>query len=193
MIKLPNIKTELLKMHYKKQVKSYKALLKELYNSKQCVKITDYFFINGQIDDDKVNLALIGSPKQLKNIIYNIEKNSGVIPQKVSDKFIHLYNNFTNRILGKTFCEELGIKTCPYCNRSYIYTLDKGSVRPQYDHFFNKNRYPYLAVSIYNLISPPSLIYFYLCSRPRGMGAITEKGHKKVADTFEVITDLHLI
>ena len=41
--------------------------------------------------------------------------------------------------------------------------------------------------------SPPSLIYFYLYPRRRGMGAITEKGHKKVADTFEVITDLYLI
>jgi len=42
-------------------------------------------------------------------------------------------------------------------------------------------------------ISPPSLIYFYLCPHQRGMGAIAEKGHKKVADTFEVITDLYLI
>ena len=48
----------------------------------------------------------------------------------------------------------LGISVCPYCNRQYITTAVYGrqSVRPQIDHFFCKKDYPYLALSINNLV-----------------------------------------
>ena len=47
------------------------------------------------------------------------------------------------------------IKTCPYCNLSYAHTIFRdsaGKVRPSLDHFFDKARYPFLAISLYNLI-----------------------------------------
>lgn len=49
---------------------------------------------------------------------------------------------------------ELGLKTCPYCNRQYITPIysDNGRVRGDIDHFFSKSKYPYLSMSIYNLI-----------------------------------------
>jgi hypothetical protein len=57
----------------------------------------------------------------------------------------------------------LGVEVCPYCNRQFITTLippedtsdekKKGSkTRPQLDHFKAKTKYPYLALSITNLI-----------------------------------------
>ncbi len=48
----------------------------------------------------------------------------------------------------------LGVSVCPYCNRQYITTVIHGrqSVRPQIDHFFCKKDYPYLALSINNLV-----------------------------------------
>ncbi len=48
----------------------------------------------------------------------------------------------------------LGVSVCPYCNRQYITTVAHGrqSVRPQLDHFHNKKDFPYLALSINNLI-----------------------------------------
>lgn len=52
-----------------------------------------------------------------------------------------------NRILKK-----LDIQTCPYCNRQYIITLRDKKVRPQFDHYYSKSDYPYLALSIFNLI-----------------------------------------
>ncbi len=50
--------------------------------------------------------------------------------------------------------ENLGIKTCPYCNRSYISFVknDEKKTRPQLDHFYPKAIYPFLACSFYNLI-----------------------------------------
>lgn len=48
----------------------------------------------------------------------------------------------------------LGVKVCPYCNRLFTTTVNaKGHrVRPQLDHFKNKSDYPFLALSINNLV-----------------------------------------
>lgn len=49
--------------------------------------------------------------------------------------------------------DELNIKVCPYCNRQYTFVVNKKKkISPQFDHFFNKSDYPYLALSFYNLI-----------------------------------------
>lgn len=50
--------------------------------------------------------------------------------------------------------------TCAYCNRLYIFTVEKGSgnnsqeriVRPVFDHWFPKDKYPILSISLFNLI-----------------------------------------
>lgn len=48
---------------------------------------------------------------------------------------------------------KLCVKVCPYCNRMYTTTLyGKKRIRPDFDHFYPKSRYPYLAVSLFNLI-----------------------------------------
>jgi hypothetical protein len=52
------------------------------------------------------------------------------------------------------FFNMLDIRTCPYCNRQYTFTLDEKNAKtaPEYDHFYDKADYPILAVSFYNLI-----------------------------------------
>ncbi len=51
--------------------------------------------------------------------------------------------------------KKIGVGVCPYCNRNYTNTVGtdntKGT-RFQYDHFFDKARYPYLALSFFNLV-----------------------------------------
>ena len=50
--------------------------------------------------------------------------------------------------------------TCVYCNRQYIFTVEKGNgmnsqeriVRPVFDHWFPKDKYPLLSISLFNLI-----------------------------------------
>lgn len=48
----------------------------------------------------------------------------------------------------------LNMNTCPYCNANFTFTIKSKKLksRPQFDHFFNKGRHPYLALSFYNLI-----------------------------------------
>ena len=48
--------------------------------------------------------------------------------------------------------KQLDVKVCPFCNRIYTTTLFNRSVRPAFDHFYPKSIYPYLAVSLFNLI-----------------------------------------
>ena len=47
---------------------------------------------------------------------------------------------------------QLQVPVCPFCNRIYTTTLFRESVRPAFDHFFPRSEYPYLAVSLFNLI-----------------------------------------
>ena len=50
---------------------------------------------------------------------------------------------------------ECGINVCPYCNINYTYTIsDKYNdyIRPDFDHFLPKSKYPILTLSLYNLI-----------------------------------------
>lgn len=53
---------------------------------------------------------------------------------------------------------QLGVKVCPYCNRMYTTTLfGEEKIRPDFDHFYPKSKYPYLAVSLFNLIPSCSM------------------------------------
>ena len=51
--------------------------------------------------------------------------------------------------------EKLGSDTCLYCNRNFTFTIrdgDHGIVRPEFDHFLPKSRFPYFSISFYNLV-----------------------------------------
>ena len=54
---------------------------------------------------------------------------------------------------GNVLVEKLGIWVCPYCNRNTIYNIKYGEQRTsELDHFYPKSKYPYFALSFYNLI-----------------------------------------
>jgi len=54
---------------------------------------------------------------------------------------------------GTWLAKTIGMKTCPYCNRQYTFTIyKKQEIRPQFDHFYPKSKFPYFALSFYNLI-----------------------------------------
>lgn len=62
------------------------------------------------------------------------------------------YEKVRKKILYKVL-NSLNISVCPYCNRQYIFGADNNrKVAAQFDHFYNKSKYPYLALSFYNLI-----------------------------------------
>ncbi|HEM3613753.1 TPA: hypothetical protein U1C23_000563 [Streptococcus suis] len=53
--------------------------------------------------------------------------------------------------INQFLVRELGVTVCPYCNRNYI--NNRGDrFAAQMDHFYSKDEFPWLAVSLYNLI-----------------------------------------
>ena len=64
---------------------------------------------------------------------------------------------FTKRDSGRLAYDHaklLNMNTCPYCNANFTFTIKNKRLktRPQFDHFYNKGRHPYLSLSFYNLI-----------------------------------------
>ncbi|MFL0250616.1 hypothetical protein ACJDT4_09310 [Clostridium neuense] len=104
-------------------------------------------------DDKKIEKLVVG---KLEEVISIFEKN--IINKNVINRIFN-YEKFCNnngwnrhRLISK-----LGIKVCPYCNRQYITNYEdlkgnKEKTTADLDHFYSKSLYPYLALSLYNLI-----------------------------------------
>lgn len=56
-----------------------------------------------------------------------------------------------------------GLLVCPYCNRNYVNSRGK-ALGSEMDHFYNKNKYPMFAISLYNFIPSCST-----CNRIKGI------------------------
>lgn len=121
---------------------------------------------------------LIGNPDELADMIDQINKlnNGHLFSKKINRKLqkVFNYDTFSNRLPGVKgtnwggylLVKNLGVGTCPYCNRQYITTIRnfvqkkrgtrkslwEGQTRGTLDHFYDKARFPYLAISLYNLI-----------------------------------------
>lgn len=85
------------------------------------------------------------------------EKDKLATNYKESILKIFNYKKFTTdspAYRAYTLAEALNVNVCPYCNRQYTFTLNTktGKTRPEFDHFFDKARYPFFALSFYNLI-----------------------------------------
>lgn len=79
-------------------------------------------------------------------------------------KEVFRYDSFSCNTHALKLLEDMDVNVCPYCNRLYTMTLTKsGKSRPQFDHYKSKSQYPYLSVSLMNLI--PSCA---LCNQSKG-------------------------
>jgi hypothetical protein len=71
------------------------------------------------------------------------------------------YSMFSSKRLPFAYelAQNLGANVCLYCNRQYTFTLkgNEKSTRPQFDHFYDKAKHPYFAVSFYNLVPSCSI------------------------------------
>ena len=141
------------------------------------------------IQKETVLEKIIGaSPLQLKAVIRWISIYYPDGKDKSKELYDFLYNIFVssgyNKIDKFEFMKNSGLKTCPYCNRNYIYTIDKNrNIKGEIDHFYPKDLYPILGVSYYNLI--PS------CQTCNGLNA---KGNKdsyleRLKNPYEIEVD----
>lgn len=83
------------------------------------------------------------------------------IPNDVKTRLLHYfgYDLWVTKKDGwnaYTYMQRLGVSVCPYCNRNSLdYSRNSGEKiipRAHFDHFFSKDKYPFLSCSLYNLI-----------------------------------------
>ena len=137
----PDVKAELQKEHT--------AIYNTLYHSS-----------TGDLKEKEVEKLLLADQKELRNYISMFGRYSGSTDK--SDYLLNSvfkYKNFANRRIAYHISSKRNVTVCPYCNRQYVFTVipSKGRVRPQFDHYFPKKDYPYLALSLYNMIPSCSI------------------------------------
>lgn len=117
-----------------------------------------YEYLKNSIIKDVNGFSLItGRPIELESFKNTFEQRFRTILSKKRKKDllnVFYYDNYSNW-KAYELAKKISVNVCPYCNRTYTLILgddfDKGT-RFEYDHFFNKSDYPYLALSFYNLI-----------------------------------------
>lgn len=88
-----------------------------------------------------------------------------IMNNKANSKKLNTFRNYYTRFFTKkiecpeneikknniSLIQDLGITVCPYCNRNYINSRDDSS-GCEFDHYYDKQNYPFFALSLYNLI-----------------------------------------
>lgn len=94
--------------------------------------------------------------KTYKRTQYKEKKNTafGKFKNDMESFYKGIMNDgYPKKTYGMHLSRSLNIRTCPYCNRSYTFSINNNvKVRPEFDHFYPKANYPCLALCFYNLI-----------------------------------------
>ena len=114
----------------------------------------DYFYIDeNEVDKKKLLTLLTCDPREEPAWKKDDNKEANDAIAKVFN-YKYLTAQYRNEFAD--FIQALGVDVCPYCGRSFTTTVkkkNKGFVRAnQVDHYYPKSRYPWLALSIWNLI-----------------------------------------
>lgn len=120
-------------------------------------RVTDFKSLLTMTFDELENLHdAIDINSDISKDIINVEENS---------KKLNTFRNYYTRFFTKkiecpeneikknniSLIQDLGITVCPYCNRNYINSRDDSS-GCEFDHYYDKQTYPFFALSLYNLI-----------------------------------------
>ena len=103
---------------------------------------------------NKIELRIIEQSKvEFKEIN---KKKKFIYKAKEELKNIFKYENKFQSFISDFFEKELETRTCYFCNIHYVneYKINKEEYKNEFtlDHYYDKGSYPYLALSLYNLI-----------------------------------------
>ena len=112
------------------------------------------------------NSLATSSPAMLRTIIQDVERwKLAVSPPErqqfnINCKRLFDYGAFAAKGAkhwsAYALCRESSYRLCPYCQLSLAVTVYRDhkekALRPTLDHFYPKHLYPYLALSLFNLI-----------------------------------------
>lgn len=158
-------------------------------------------------DYSNLKLLIIARPKELKELIEDIETKFGrklfsiekdynnarvtSFGAKVKGIFdFESYRDSTNAINN---CRQFKIKYCPYCNTTPLSIFDERKLL-DIDHFYPRSRHPYLAVSFFNLIpSCPTCNERLKKDKMFDINTHFNPFHKRFDDYFEFYLDTVLV
>ncbi|TKI46948.1 hypothetical protein FC700_08160 [Bacillus mycoides] len=142
----------------KKKLKHYEQLQKvlkkefEILREKEASEI-QISFVKKKVEKVTCIIKLVNRYIQEgKSLIDKLEKVFNY------DHFCRQYSKGNEKKWGAyELVKQLKIEVCPYCNRQFITVSEpneeeKGRTRPQLDHFYSQSRFPFFAVSFFNLI-----------------------------------------
>ncbi|HEL2149851.1 TPA: hypothetical protein TZC45_000511 [Streptococcus suis] len=140
----------------KKFVDELREILPEEFPEELKKELKEYFSEDATSEENFKKLILM-PPNVMKNMTQSANSDSNkdninrlklvYVHQKIMGKKLKGEEENINRFLIR----ELGLTVCPYCNRNYI--NNRGNkFSAQMDHFYSKDEFPWLAVSLYNLI-----------------------------------------
>jgi len=139
-------KDELLKANIKNHSNST-ITLEEIFNYFKIHKIGNFDTIFQNISFKCLSIGNFRILQKIKNKI-----------GKKNNEYINLIFNYTKlqqKKIAPFFENNLEISTCYYCNIDFVNTYNtKNGKKNKFtlDHYFDKSTYPYLALSLYNLI-----------------------------------------
>lgn len=88
----------------------------------------------------------------------NFQKDTITNLIKIIETFEDYYKEFTspaNRSIVYSIIDKFETRACPYCNLNYIDVIrneNENILRPALDHFYPKSKYPFFALSFFNLV-----------------------------------------
>lgn len=112
-----------------------------------------YDLESGELHKEEVTKLLLADRMQMKEYIaeFGAYDDKMSLSEELLDQ-IFRYDTYSKRKIAIVILRKMNITVCPYCNRQYVFTVQSGKVRAQLDHYYPKSRYPYLALSLYNMI-----------------------------------------
>lgn len=120
-------------------------------------------YLNSLLSSNKLKELICLPPKDYEKYIKKVKRSYPEFLNPNHDSNYILRNIFIKHGYDKKefnklqFIRNIDIDVCPYCNRHYIYVVKKKNkgeknVQPEIDHFYPKTKYPFFAISYYNLI-----------------------------------------
>ena len=116
---------------------------------------------------------LVSEPADLVRLEQTINNDFAALPNakrpknKELEKIMGYDAVFNSGSKSKAFwlAKTVGKNTCVYCNRQYVFTVERGDgevkedriARPVFDHWFAKSKHPLLSLSLFNLIPSCSI------------------------------------
>lgn len=170
---------------------SSRKLLREHY----CALYHYLYDENGAVKEDEVRELLLADRAKMEMFIdrFGSYNYNNKFEKNLSDNLLNeifKYENFSKRKVVREILNEMGIAVCPYCNRLYITTLKNGKVRPQLDHYYPKSKYPYLALSLYNLIPSCSVCNMAKSDMDTRKDAILYPYEEEFGEEIVFVTDI---